>query len=317
MPYNMVDVNDVKDSDLVILQNDQVLTTSRVVAESFDKTHKHVLESINNLKDQLSTAEFSALFNESSYVASNGKTNPQYLMNRDGFSLLAMGFTGTKALQFKLKFIAAFNRMEERLKQQENKPMTALEMWELQLQVAKEHEQRLNQHEQQLQQQSVDIKRLQQAHNGMSLRHEMRDNKQQDQLNRHEADITSLQKNVYELLTEKADISQDMDIFISAVVQTYYQHIKDQAIQYKTAWKDFYNAIAEEAGRPKGYIQSLKTRQRNNLISNGMAKTTAEKRITDKTVVNSNQDLKTATISVMTRISEDINAHKKEEEQIL
>jgi len=188
-------------------------------------------------------------------------------------------------------------------------------MWELQLQIAKEHEQRLNQHEQQLQQQDADIKRLQQAHNGMSLCHEMKNNEQQDQLNRHETDITDLQKNVYELLTEKADISQDMDIFISAVVQTYYQHITDQADQYKTAWKDFYNAIAEEAGRPKGYIQSLKTRQRNNLVSNGMARTTAEKRVTGKTVVNSNQELKTAAISVMNRISEDINAHKEEEEE--
>ena len=59
-------MTDIKDSALVVLQNNQALTTSRVVAEKFDKTHKHVLESINNLKDQLSTAEFSALFNESS-----------------------------------------------------------------------------------------------------------------------------------------------------------------------------------------------------------------------------------------------------------
>ena len=59
-------MTDIKDSALVVLQNNQALTTSHVVAEKFDKTHKHVLESISNLKDQLSTAEFSALFNESS-----------------------------------------------------------------------------------------------------------------------------------------------------------------------------------------------------------------------------------------------------------
>ena len=40
-----------------------------------------------------------------------------YLMNRDGFSLLAMGFAGKKALQWKLKYIEAFNEMEETLKQ--------------------------------------------------------------------------------------------------------------------------------------------------------------------------------------------------------
>ena len=197
------------------------------------------------------------------------------------------------------------------------KPMDLADQLMIQAKLNIEVRNRLNSIEGTVQEQGETLKRLQQAHNGMSLRHEMRDNKQQDQLDRHETDITNLQKNVYELLTEKADISQDMDIFISAVVQTYYQYIKDQATQYKTAWKDFYNAITEEAKRPKGYIQSLKTRQRNNLISNGMAKTTAEKRVTGKTIVNSNPDLKTAAISVMTRISEDINAHKEEEEKLL
>ena len=197
------------------------------------------------------------------------------------------------------------------------KPMDLADQLMIQAKLNIEVRNRLNSIEGTVQEQGETLKRLQQAHNGMSLRHEMRDNKQQDQLDRHETDITNLQKNVYELLTEKADISQDMDIFISAVVQTYYQYIKDQATQYKTAWKDFYNAITEEAKRPKGYIQSLKTRQRNNLISNGMAKTTAEKRVTGKTIVNNNPDLKTAAISVMTRISEDINAHKEEEEKLL
>ena len=64
----------------------------------------------------MSTAEFSALFVLSNYKASNGKTNPMYLMNRDGFSLLAMGFTGKEALEWKLKYIDAFNKMEAKLK---------------------------------------------------------------------------------------------------------------------------------------------------------------------------------------------------------
>ena len=49
-----------------------------------------------------------------------------YYMNRDGFSLLAMGFTGKKAIDFKLKFIEAFNKMEEHIKN-ENKPSYMLE----------------------------------------------------------------------------------------------------------------------------------------------------------------------------------------------
>ncbi|MDY5481880.1 MAG: Rha family transcriptional regulator [Veillonella caviae] len=55
-------------------------------------------------------------FQETSSVY-RGQQFPFYLMNRDGFSLLAMGFTGKKALQWKLKYIEAFNEMEETLKQ--------------------------------------------------------------------------------------------------------------------------------------------------------------------------------------------------------
>jgi anti-repressor protein len=86
-----------------------------VVAERFEKQHKDVLESIRNI-----TAENSALTNdyfiESSYKAGTGKSYPEYLLTRDGFSLLAMGFTGAKALGWKLKFIEAFNKMEESIK---------------------------------------------------------------------------------------------------------------------------------------------------------------------------------------------------------
>jgi anti-repressor protein len=93
-----------------------LLVSSREVAERFGKEHKHVLESITNIGQQMSTAEFSALFKNSTYKASNEKTNPEYLLTRDGFSLLAMGFTGAKALEWKLKYLEAFNKMEEVIK---------------------------------------------------------------------------------------------------------------------------------------------------------------------------------------------------------
>lgn len=95
---------------------EQILTTSLKVADKFEKQHKDVLESIRSIRDAMSTAEFSALFKENSYKASNGKNNPMYEMNRDGFSLLAMGFTGEKALKWKLDYINAFNIMESELK---------------------------------------------------------------------------------------------------------------------------------------------------------------------------------------------------------
>lgn len=95
---------------------EQILTTSLKVADKFEKQHKDVLESIRGIRDAMSTAEFSALFKETNYKASNGKNNPMYEMNRDGFSLLAMGFTGEKALKWKLDYINAFNIMESELK---------------------------------------------------------------------------------------------------------------------------------------------------------------------------------------------------------
>lgn len=82
-----------------------------MVAERFGKQHKHVLDSIENI-----TAEKSALmgtyFIPSTYKAGTGKNYKEYLMTRDGFTLLAMGFTGKEALKFKLAYIEAFNKMD-------------------------------------------------------------------------------------------------------------------------------------------------------------------------------------------------------------
>lgn len=97
-------------------ESNQVLTNSLLVAEKFGKNHKHVLDAIREL---ISSAEKSAvlkMFVPYTYIASNNKENPMFIMNRDGFTLLAMGFTGEKALQFKLEYINAFNKMEEAIK---------------------------------------------------------------------------------------------------------------------------------------------------------------------------------------------------------
>ena len=56
------------------------------------------------------------MFYEAEHADKYGRPQPMYLMNRDGFTLLAMGFTGEKALRFKLAYIDAFNKMEEKLK---------------------------------------------------------------------------------------------------------------------------------------------------------------------------------------------------------
>lgn len=97
--------------------NKQEITvvSSLDVAETFQKDHKHVLEDIRTISSNLSTAEFSALFNLCTYKASNGKNNPMYEMSKDGFTLLAMGYTGEKAMKFKLAYINQFNAMEKEL----------------------------------------------------------------------------------------------------------------------------------------------------------------------------------------------------------
>ena len=91
------------------------VVTSLDVAETFGKEHKNVLADIRNIQSDISSAEFSALFYEEAYTASNGKKNPMYFMNRDGFTLLVMGYTGEKAMQFKLAYIKQFNAMEKAL----------------------------------------------------------------------------------------------------------------------------------------------------------------------------------------------------------
>lgn len=96
-------------------KEEKTVVSSLDVAETFEKEHKHVLEDVRRISDNLDTAEFSALFYETEYKASNGKRNPMYLMNRDGFTLLVMCYTGEKAMKFKLAYIKQFNAMEKAL----------------------------------------------------------------------------------------------------------------------------------------------------------------------------------------------------------
>ena len=100
-------------NELVTINGKQVVTSSRNVAEHFEKEHKHVLDSIRAiLAAENSAAKF---FHETTYE-NRGKQCPEYLMNRDGFALLVMGFTGKAALEWKMKYIDAFNAMEKSIK---------------------------------------------------------------------------------------------------------------------------------------------------------------------------------------------------------
>lgn len=99
--------------DLVSLTQDHATTTSLIVAEKFGKRHADVLRAIEKLIAECPDPGFierNFAFNE--YTDPIGRTLPMYRIARDGFSLLAMGFTGKEALGWKLQFIAAFNTLE-------------------------------------------------------------------------------------------------------------------------------------------------------------------------------------------------------------
>ena len=101
--------------ELVEIKNNQAVVSSRQVAKSFGKQHKHVLASIREI---LVAEKSSTKFYYETTFEYRGQKFPMYLMNRDGFSLLVMGFTGEKAMQWKIKYIKAFNKMEKALNKQ-------------------------------------------------------------------------------------------------------------------------------------------------------------------------------------------------------
>ena len=126
-------------NELVMVENNQVVVSSRQVAENFGKQHKDVLESIRGIL----AAENSAtkFFRESTFE-NRGKHYPEYIMNRDGFSLLVMGFTGKEAMTWKIRYIQAFNEMEAKIRENTlimpnfNNPAEAARAW------AKEYEEK-------------------------------------------------------------------------------------------------------------------------------------------------------------------------------
>lgn len=106
-------------NELVTVYNHQLVTDSRQVAEHFEKQHQHVIRDIENLvnkAEEKDASKIGRMFFETAMPDAYGRMKRVYLMNRDGFSLLVMGFTGAKALEWKLKFLEAFNAMEKAIK---------------------------------------------------------------------------------------------------------------------------------------------------------------------------------------------------------
>lgn len=104
------------------------VTDSIKVAGVFGKQHKNIIQAIRNLLGSAENSAHARWFYESTYLDAQGKKRPMFIMNRDGFSLLAMGLNGAKALQFKVAFIDQFNKMEEVVKQVVQQAQPALPM---------------------------------------------------------------------------------------------------------------------------------------------------------------------------------------------
>lgn len=103
-------------SPIIFNQNGKLVVSSRNVAEVFEKEHYIVLRDIRSLLTSCSQ-EFGAYnFVCSSYMSDQNKELPEYLLTKDGFTLLAMGYTGPKAMSFKIAYIMRFNEMEQQLK---------------------------------------------------------------------------------------------------------------------------------------------------------------------------------------------------------
>lgn len=89
----------------------QTFASSRDIGKVFEKEHKHILEKIREMpQDEFGRSNFG----QSSYLNEQNKEQPMYNLTRDGFSMLVMGFTGEKAYQWKVKFIEAFNLLEQK-----------------------------------------------------------------------------------------------------------------------------------------------------------------------------------------------------------
>jgi Rha family phage regulatory protein len=103
-------------ANIITAVNSQAWTDSLLVAEKFGKRHKNVIRAIRNLE---CPDDFRRLnFELHSYLDERGNVQPMYRISRDGFTFLAMGFTGKEAASWKLTFLTAFNTMERHLMQE-------------------------------------------------------------------------------------------------------------------------------------------------------------------------------------------------------
>jgi Rha family phage regulatory protein len=101
-------------ANLVVVKGGVVIADTLGIAERFGKRHSNVLQAVENLECSVEFRELN--FKPSNYMSRQGKLMPCYEATRDGFSFLVMGFTGKEAAEWKEKYIAAFNLLEDQVR---------------------------------------------------------------------------------------------------------------------------------------------------------------------------------------------------------
>lgn len=115
------DINLSLSNDLIRVENGRTITDTLLLAQMFDKQHKNIIREISSKLSQpnlsLENKNFyDDNFIESEYQDSQGRSQKCYLLTQAGFSLIAMGFTGSKAETFKIRYIKAFEEMQDKLR---------------------------------------------------------------------------------------------------------------------------------------------------------------------------------------------------------
>lgn len=102
---------------IVFARDGVVFANSRDLAAVFGKNHRDVLRAIDDLIREEPSLPLRHFAQGVYTLPETGSQQHRcFDLTRDGFTLLAMGFTGAKALKWKLRYIEAFNTMEAQLR---------------------------------------------------------------------------------------------------------------------------------------------------------------------------------------------------------
>lgn len=102
----------------VVLHDGRPATTSLEIAKFFKKRHDVVLRDVRNIMDNCPESFSAHNFVGANYIDDQAKNRPMFIIFKDGFTLLVMGYTGPEAMRFKLAYIEAFNALEAELQRQ-------------------------------------------------------------------------------------------------------------------------------------------------------------------------------------------------------